>query len=122
MNKTMDVMEKTKTHAEKFMQREYPDEAPYFYIAWEIFEEVIQDDKNEDLDLKGPIVRLEGDDTIMAPSVIRAFYILFTELGQRRSENSENLKKEMLQFLSQNKFSSELSMKIVDFIIENKDG
>jgi hypothetical protein len=43
--------------AKKFMEKEYPDEAPYFDIAWEIFEEIIHEDTGEDLDMKGPVVR-----------------------------------------------------------------
>jgi len=50
-------MDKVKEHSEKFMEKEYTDEAPYFDIAWEIFEEIIKGDKGEGLDLKGPVMR-----------------------------------------------------------------
>ena len=49
--------EKVYTYSKKFMEKEYPDEAPYFDIAWEIFEEIIHEGTGENLDLKGPLVR-----------------------------------------------------------------
>lgn len=128
MNTDKDIMDQIKRYAEKFMEKEYPDEAPYFPIAWDTFKRVLRD-KTDDLglkrptvrDLEGPSVVLEGDDTIMAPMVIRAFHILFTVAQRMESENPETLKQEMLQLLSQNRFSLEFSMEIVDFFMENRE-
>ena len=127
MNADTDIMDQIKHYAEKFMEKEYPDEAPYFPIAWDTFMRVLQD-KNDDLELVKPTVRdseesvvLEQDDTIMAPTVIRAFHILFTIMQKMESDNPETLKQEMLQVLSQNKFPLEFSMEIVDFFMENRE-
>lgn len=135
MNIQTDIMDQVKDFAEEFMEKEYPDEAPYFHIAWDNFEKALQNSKIEPgeeplvWDLKGPLVRdleepvrLEGDDTIMAPMVISAFHLLFTMVRGIESEPSESLKQEMLQFLSQKKFSLEFSMEIVDFFMEKRDG
>ncbi len=130
MNMNKDILDRVKRYAEEFVEKEYPDEAPYFDIAWETFEEAIQGSKISlkgltVKDLRGPTVRnlqrlnLEGDSTIMAPRVIRAFHILFTAEQRMGPDGSENLKQEMVQILSQ-KFSLELSLKIVDFFMENK--
>jgi len=136
MNTDKVIMDQVKCCAKEFVEREYPDEAPYFDIAWEIFREALQSKKNigpsrgltvSDLkrptirDLKRPTVILGENGTIMAPRVIRAFHILFTMNGRMKPENSESLKQEMLQLLSQKKFSPELSIKIVDFFMENRD-
>lgn len=118
MNMNID-MKVLYTYAKKFMQMKFPDEAPYFDIAWEVFEEFAKRGKDKDLDLKGPIVRLEGDDTIMAPIVIRAFYTLFSTFGKKiESLSDEDFKSSAMETLSENKVSSELSMKIVDFFLE----
>jgi hypothetical protein len=67
------------------------------------------------------ILRFEGEDTIMAPEVIRASYILFSELGDKmESSDDTTLRRLMMEALSQNKFSHEFSMKIVDFILEHR--
>lgn len=50
-------MDKIYNLAKEFMEKEYPDEAPYFDIAWEIFEEIMKSDEGEDLGLKGPLAR-----------------------------------------------------------------
>ena len=50
-------MDKVKEHSRKFMERKYTDEAPYFDIAWEIFEEIMKSDEGESPDLKRPMVR-----------------------------------------------------------------
>lgn len=127
MNADKDIMDQIKRYAEKFMEKEYPDEAPYFPIAWDTFKRVLQD-KNDDLELIKPTVRdleesvvLEQDDTIMAPTVIRAFHILLTITQRMESDNPETLKQEMLQVLSQNGFPLEFSMEIVDFFMENRE-
>lgn len=114
-------MDKVKEYSKKFMERKYPDEAPYFDIAWEIFEEIIKGEKGEDLDLKGPIVRFEGDDTIMAPMVIRAFYTLYYEIGEEIESGGDpmNLKPLMMEVLTRNNFSPEFSKKIIDFVEES---
>lgn len=136
MNTEKVIMDQIRCCAKEFVEREYPDEAPYFDIAWEIFKEALNDTKksgpNRGLtiaDLKRPTVRdmkrapinLGENGTIMAPRVIRAFHILFTMKWRMRPENGESLKQEILQLLSQKKFSPELSMKIVDFFMENRD-
>ncbi len=145
MNTDNGIMDQVKRYAKEFVERQYPDEAPYFSIAWEAYVKAHQSSGNIDLrsgrrptadsrksalrNLKGPTVRgsrksalkLDGDNIIMGPMVIRAFHILLTMVKQRtESENSENLKQEMLQLLSQEKFSIEFSMKIVDFYMENR--
>lgn len=140
------IMDQVKHYAKEFVERQYPDEAPYFSIAWEAYVKAHQSSRNIDhrsgssrhtadsrrsalRNLKGPTVRgsrrsalnLDGDNIIMGPRVIRAFHILITMMEQRtESENSENLKQEMLQLLLQEKFSHEFSMKIVDFYMENR--
>ncbi|MGD2249914.1 MAG: hypothetical protein PVF58_16015 [Candidatus Methanofastidiosia archaeon] len=122
MNRYDDTMDQIKQYAEEFMERKYPDEASYFNIAWDSFTEVLQD-RGDAVELKGPalrgIERLVEDDIVMAPIVIRAFHILFTMI-QMESENSEILRQEMLQLLSQNKFSLEFSMEIVAFFMEKE--
>lgn len=131
MNRNTEIMDRVKQYAEEFVEREYPDEAPYFDVAWETFEEAIQGSKIglkglTIKDIRGPTVRnlqrlkLEGDGTIMAPRVIRAFHILFTTMQRRGPDDSESLKQDMVQILSQ-KFSLEFSMRIVDFFMENRD-
>lgn len=115
-----DVMDQIKEYAEEFMERKYPDEAPYFEIAWDSFTEILQD-KGDGVGLKGPALRgVERviEDSVMAPLVISAFHILFTmPVG---SEHYEPRKQELLQQLSQ-KFSLEFSMEIVDFFMEKED-
>ena len=114
-------MDKVKEDSKKFMERKYTDEAPYFDIAWEIFEEIMKGEKDEDLDLKGPIVRFEGDDTIMAPMVIRAFYTLYSEIEKEIESGRDlvNLKPLMMEVLSGNNFSPEFSTKVIDFVVES---
>jgi hypothetical protein len=129
MSTDKDIMDQVKQLAEEFMGREYPDEAPHFHIAWDSFKEVLQETKNDGLGLKGPIVRdfkspasMKGEDTVMAPMVIRAFHILFTVMQQIELESSKPIKQEMLQVLSHNKFPLDLSLEIVDFFMESRDG
>ena len=112
-------LERIYISAKEFMEKEYPDEAPYFDIAWEIFEEIIHEGTGEDLDLKGPVVRLEGNDTIMAPMVIRAFYILHTKRGESEPGDLTLFKSSMMEILSKSKFSTEFSGKVVDFFLES---
>ena len=122
------IIEHVKSYAEEFMKREYPDEAPYFDIAWGNFTEVLNNKNDDGLGFKGPTIRdveppqqMEND-SIMAPKVIHAFYILFTMVAKRiDTEVNEALKQEMVQVLSQNKFSLEFSWEIVDFFIERKE-
>ena len=129
MNTEPYTLDRVKRLAKEFMEREYPDEAPYFSIAWETFEKALQGRKATVRDLRGPtvrdlrpIVRLERDDTIMAPKVIRAFHMLFTMMEQKiEPEPSESIKREMLEFLSEKTFSLEFSMDIVDFFMENRN-
>jgi hypothetical protein len=54
--------------------------------------------------------------------VIRAFHILFTVMQQIELESSKPIKQEMLQVLSHNKFPLDLSLEIVDFFMESRDG
>jgi hypothetical protein len=143
MNIDDDIMDRVKRCAREFVEKKWPDEAPYFPIAWEAYERALQGDSSSMHrpptvrdsrrsvvgNLKGPTVRntnrltvrLEDDTIIMGPRVIRAFHILFTMMAERtESENSETLKQEMLQQLSQGKFSPEFSREIVDFFVENR--
>lgn len=143
MNIDDDIMDQVKRCAKEFVEKNCPDEAPYFPIAWEAYERAFQGDNSSMYrrptvrdsrrsavrNLKGPTVRdlskstvrLEEDTIIMGPRVIRAFHILFTMMAERtESENSENLKQEMLQQLSQGKFSPEFSKEVVDFFVENR--
>ncbi|MBU7046404.1 MAG: hypothetical protein HXS54_08190 [Theionarchaea archaeon] len=133
MNTDTDILDQVKLYAEEFMQRKYPDEAPYFHTAWDRFKRVLLD-KNNGLtvadarwELEGPLIRdSEGfpsrleDSAIMAPRVLHAFHILFARSGNIELEN-ENLKREMLQLLSENKFSLEFSMEIVTFFLEKRN-
>lgn len=120
------IMDQVRSYAEEFMESEYPDEAPYFDIAWDNFAEALQDNRDDDWGLKGPTVRdakghlrLE-DDIIMAPMVIRAFHLLFTATKRMESEDNEIFKQKMVQFLSEKKFSLDFSMKIASFFVENR--
>lgn len=117
-------MDKVKEYSKKFMEKEYPDEAPYHHIAWEIFQEVMKKGENANLDLEPPAVRDEGGDTIMAPMVIQAFHTIFFELGEEieSSKDSASLKSLMMEVLSKCKFSPEFSKKIIDFILEYTNG
>lgn len=114
------LIKKVRTHSEKFMEKEYPDEAPFFHIAWEIFEEVLQDTGKDAPDLKGPVVRFEGDDTIMAPVVIRAFYTIFLEFEEEIESSSGNVRVLIEELLSKNKFAPEFSARITDFLLEKR--
>ncbi len=113
-------LNKVRTYAEEFMKREYPDEAPYFHIAWEIFEEVLQENEDELPDLKGPIVRFEGEDTIAAPQVIRAFHTIFSKLEKEIESSTGDLRSLVRDLLIENKFSSEFSSKIADFFLKQE--
>ncbi len=119
-----DTLDQVKRYSEEFIEGEYPDEAPYFPIAWDNFKEILQD-SGDDLVLKGPIVRdlrrAGGGDTVMAPMVIRAFYILLTMVKGMESEDIRTCKQEMLNLLSQNKFPLDFSMGIVDFLVKKGD-
>ncbi|MGC1120366.1 MAG: hypothetical protein WBA22_04655 [Candidatus Methanofastidiosia archaeon] len=101
------------------MKKKYPEEALYFDIAWEIFEEFVEKTESRDLDLKGPIVRFGGEDTIMAPSVIHAFYVLYTEMGEAMESPDEDfsIQREMMELLASHKFSPQFSMEIVEFAL-----
>ena len=128
MNVDKEIMNQVKLYAQEFVEREYPEEAPYFDIAWETYRKALQDESNTGprrmltvRDLKKPTVRLSRSSPIMAPRVIRAFHILFTVTDRVESESRKRSKQEMLQFFSQEKFSFEFSMKIVDFFTERRD-
>lgn len=110
------------TYAKKFMQNEFPDEAPYFDIAWDVFKDILKKGKDKDLDLNGPIVRFEGDDTIMAPKVIQAFYMLFDLEEKTESFNKEEFISLAMKDLSKYKFSPEIQVKIVDSFLETRHG
>ena len=118
-------LDKVRLYSGEFMKTEYPDEASYFHIAWEIFEGVLQDEAERTLSLKGPIVRsvarFEEDETVMAPQVIRAFSILFSELGDEiNTADAVQLRSLMMDLLFENRFSSEFSMKVVDFVLKKR--
>ena len=64
--------------------------------------------------------RFEGDDTVMTPMVIRAFYTIFSGMGDKvESSGRTTLKSSMMEILYKNEFPPELSAKIVDFILDN---
>lgn len=128
-NMDENIMDQVKRYAEEFVEREYPDEAPYFDIAWDNFTEALQDNRNDIWGLKGPTVRdakappRVKHDIIMVPRVIRAFHLLIAMMTQRmESEDNESLKQEMVQFLTERKFSLEFSTEIVNFFMEKRDG
>ncbi len=116
-------MEKVKECSKRFMEKEYADEASYFDIAWEVYQEVREKEENANQSFEPPVVRLEGDDTIMAPMVIKAFHFLYSKLGEEieSSENTANLRSSMMKILSENNFSREFSTKVIDFLLENAD-
>ena len=68
------------------------------------------------------VSRFKGNDTTVASEVIRAFYVLFSELGDEieLSEDTDKLRSSMINVLSRNKFPTDFSMKIVDFVLENR--
>jgi hypothetical protein len=103
----------------EYMKKKYPEEAPYFDIAWEIFEEFVQKTGSRDLDLKGPIVRFGGEDAIMAPSVIHGFYILYSEMGEEMEAPDDvgSIRQKMLDTLTSHKFSPQFSTDLVDFAL-----
>jgi hypothetical protein len=114
-------MDKVYACSKDFMEKKYGDEAPYFDIAWDIFKEVMEKEEETKPDLKEPMVRFQGDDTIMAPQVIHAFYILYRELPEEMEslEDSGRLRSRMIGILTKCKFSPEFSAGIVDFVMEN---
>jgi hypothetical protein len=129
-----DIMDQVRHCAQEFVKKRYPDEVPYFNIAWKTFTNALnrsnrmaQGKRPTIKDLRGPTLRnlkgptKLGDDSIMAPRIIHAFHLLFTMAQTVESENNESLKQEMLQFLSQKKFSLEFSMEIITFFMENQD-
>lgn len=141
---TKDVMDQVKYYSREFVGKHYPDEAPYFGIAWEAYEKTLQTSMNGGLggglahnarrptikDLRGPTVRgsresvprLEEDGTLMALKTIRAFHILFAMATQTvESKSSVSSRQEMLQLLLQRKFSLEFSEEIVNFFVEQRD-
>ncbi|MBU7017339.1 MAG: hypothetical protein HXS44_07500 [Theionarchaea archaeon] len=134
MKTDTDILDQVKQYAEEFMQRKYPDEAPYFHTAWNRFRRVLLEKEDNGLtitdarwELEGPSVRgLEGfpsslgDSTIVAPRVLHAFHILFTR-SERMERENEDVKREMVQLLSENKFSLEFSMEIVTFFLEKRN-
>lgn len=133
MNTDNDIINQVRLCAKKFVEKEYPSEAPYFDIAWETYMKAFQSNTNTGSDrmlrikdLRKPTVRdseepateAERSSTIMAPKAIRAFHILLSRAEKMESGSSEKSKQEMLLLLSQKKFPSEFSMKIVDFLME----
>ncbi|MBU6998183.1 MAG: hypothetical protein HXS41_12885 [Theionarchaea archaeon] len=105
--------------SKEYMKKKYPEEALYFDIAWEIFEEFVEKTESPDLDLKGPIVRFGGKDSIMAPSVIHAFYIIFLEMGETidSPDDDGSLGREMKRILASHKFAPQFATEIVDFFL-----
>lgn len=133
MNTEPCIMDHVKQYACEFMKRYYPDEAQTFDIAWETFTQALQSGavargkRPAARDLRGPTVRgLQGPparvgkhDVIVAPGVIHAFYLLFTMVNQKEHRGTQNLRQEMLDLLVQREVSTELSMEIIDFFMEN---
>lgn len=143
MINTEDVMDQVKYYSREFVGKHYPDEAPYFGIAWEAYEKTLQTSINGGVggglarnarrptikDLRGPtvrgsresVLRLEEDGTLMALKTIRAFHILFATTTQTmESKSSASSRQEMLQLLLQNRFSPEFSEEIVNFFMEQR--
>ncbi|MGD2250990.1 MAG: hypothetical protein PVF58_21545 [Candidatus Methanofastidiosia archaeon] len=116
-------MDRIRAVAKRFMEKKYPDEAPYFDIAWDIYKQTIKDGIDDSRDFKGPVVRFEGDDTIMAPAVIGAVSILYNKFEKEIESGSEipDLKNRMMTLLRGKKFSEEFSKTILDFILENQN-
>ncbi|MBU6998887.1 MAG: hypothetical protein HXS41_11120 [Theionarchaea archaeon] len=136
MNIEEEIVDKVRQYAEEFIEREYPEEVPYLHLIWETFAEVLKERKNGNLepknvwwDLEGPSVRdaggsspRSGPRSVMAPKVVRAFYILLTGIAHTvNSESTENLQEGMLKLLSQNEFPLDFSMDIVDFFMDKRD-
>jgi hypothetical protein len=134
MNTREDIVDKVRQYSEEFIEREYPEEVPYLHSIWETFAEVLRERKNADhvaknvwWDLEGPSIRDTGSSHLetkglMAPKVVRAFYILFTGMTHRiDTESSKDLQEGMLKLLSKNEFPLEFSMEIVDFFMDRRD-
>ncbi|MBU7014720.1 MAG: hypothetical protein HXS52_00950 [Theionarchaea archaeon] len=136
MNTKEDIVDKVRQYAEEFIEREYPEEVPYLHIIWETFMEAIGERKNVAhaarnavWDFEGPSVRdagkpstHQGNRGVMAPKVVRAFYVLFTGMTRMvDSESNKGLEEKMLKLLSENEFPLEFSMEIVDFLMDKRD-
>lgn len=106
--------------AKRFMEKMYPDEAPYFDIAWDIYKQTLKDGIDDSRDFKGPVVRFEGEDTIMAPSVIGSISILYKKFEKEieSGKEHETIKKKMEQLLKGKDFSDDFTEEIVDFVLE----
>jgi hypothetical protein len=129
------TMDHVKLYAHEFMKRHYPDEALSFDIAWETFVQALQSGaaaqsrRPAARDLRRPTVRgtespsarMGQYGVIMAPRVIHAFYLLFTTVDQNTElPNTESLRQEMLELLTQKEFSAEFSVEIINFFMENR--
>lgn len=135
MNTKEDIVDKVRQYAEEFIEREYPEEVPYLHSIWEAFAEVLRGRKNADpvakniwWDLEGPSVRDAGGSSrletkgVMAPKVVRAFYVLFTGMTHMAdTESNKDLQEGMLKLLSKNEFPLEFSMEIIDFFMDRRD-
>jgi hypothetical protein len=115
-------LEEVKNISYHFMEKEYPHEAPYFHIAWDIFQDFQTTAPDSIVNLKRPMVRLNGDSTVMAPRVIQAYYILFLTYGENihAMKESEEIGSAMVAVLSKKGISSQFSEKIVDFLFESR--
>ncbi|MBU7023385.1 MAG: hypothetical protein HXS40_04390 [Theionarchaea archaeon] len=135
MNTEEDIVDKVRQYAEEFIEKGYPEEVPYLHRTWETFVEVLRERKNADhvaknvwWDLEGPSIRDAGSSShlepkgLMAPRVVRAFYILFTGMTHLIDmESNKDLQEGMLKLLSKNDFPLEFSMEIVDFFMDRRD-
>lgn len=115
-------LDKVKDISYRFMEKEYPHEAPYFHLAWEIFQGFLTGEPDSIVNLKPPQVRLNGDSTVMAPRVIQAYYILFLTYGEEihALEESEEIRSMLMNILSEKGISSSISEKIIDFLFESR--
>jgi hypothetical protein len=137
MKAEREIMNHVRWYALEFLKRQYPDEVPYFDIAWKSFTEAMQSGSQGGAggtkgltveDLKRPTVRdgrklyatTEGDNIIMAPRIIQAFHILFTENERIKSGKNETLKQEILNLLTENRFSFGFSVEITNFFLAKR--
>lgn len=110
-------LEDVKQISLRFMEEHYPHEAPYFHIAWDIFEELDSTESDSIMNFKGPRVRLNGNGTVMAPRIIRAYYILFKTYGEDiyTLENTHTTRSAMSRILTEKEFTLHFSERIIEF-------
>jgi hypothetical protein len=115
-------LEAIKTISYRFMKEEYPHEAPYFPIAWDIFSEFETTGSQSIMNFKGPRVRLNGESSVMAPRILRAYYILFFTYEEDiyTVNDDETTRSSMVHLLSEKEFTNQFSEKIIDFLFKER--